>query len=225
MELDWLERRYGPTDPTPGGESILPNHVTLERPEPTENLKYQIFRRDNFTCQACGAVGQQIKLQVDHIAQVNLVGDPTTNNFQTLCETCNKEKGDQVYNFRKPNTELKKNPERMPIFNRGVPVFVDDAGSLERFIRRTINFFYECGAIKEVMMGKIGDYFVHYKCDIELHEGNDPEWLEPLLGQWLTNIVEKLDSKDSQGTFEIDITVTGTDGTECFATSAKGDIY
>jgi superfamily II DNA or RNA helicase len=214
------EIRNGPTKPLNGG--IIDEGTQID--ELPEEVKKKVKERDNYRCQCCGE-SQRRLLQIDHIVPVYYGRNDNPENLQTLCKTCNRLKGIHEFNFKNPNTELKKAPNRIPVFNRGVPVFIDDPGSWEMFIRRTINFCYECGAIKEVLMNKTGSYFVHYRCDVALHEGNDPEWLEPLLGQWLANIMEKLDSLKSQGTFEIDITVTGNDDAECFATSAKGESY
>lgn len=211
------EIRNGPTQPLNGG--IIDEETQTD--EPKEEVKKKVKERDNYMCLCCGESRKGL-LQIDHIIPAYRSKNNNYENLQTLCKTCNGLKGTREYNFSNPNTKLITAPDSIPNFPRRVPVLIDDPGPWERFIRRTINFFYECGAIKEVLMRKSGDYFVHYRCDVELHEGNDPEWLEPLIRQWLAKIVEKMDSRKSQETLEIDITVTGTDGAECFATSEKG---
>lgn len=55
--------------------------------------KVNIFRRDNFTCQYCGAKG--VPLTVDHIIPKKLGGKDSWINLVTACIPCNNRKGDQ----------------------------------------------------------------------------------------------------------------------------------
>ncbi len=55
-----------------------------------EELRWEIFERDNFTCQICGI---QRCLTVDHIHPEKLGGTLDKENLQTLCRKCNGRKG------------------------------------------------------------------------------------------------------------------------------------
>ena len=57
------------------------------------SLKWKIFKRDNFTCQACGS---QEFLELDHIIPVSKGGKETEENYQTLCKKCNIKKKDKL---------------------------------------------------------------------------------------------------------------------------------
>jgi 5-methylcytosine-specific restriction endonuclease McrA len=59
----------------------------------TGKLRYQVMRRDNFTCQLCGTHGTEKPLHVDHILPVALGGKSNLANLQTLCMECNLGKG------------------------------------------------------------------------------------------------------------------------------------
>lgn len=52
-------------------------------------LRYQILRRDNHTCQACGRTAPEVKLQVDHVIPEALGGQTVPENLRTLCADCN----------------------------------------------------------------------------------------------------------------------------------------
>jgi len=62
------------------------------------SLRYQILSRDNYTCQACGAKAEDgVLLEVDHIYPVSKGGTDEPRNLRTLCRTCNRGKGDKIY--------------------------------------------------------------------------------------------------------------------------------
>jgi len=76
-------------------------------------LKYAVLKRDNSTCQRCGANIQNtpgVKLVVDHKIPVELGGETTIDNLWTLCSDCNG--GKQAF-FTDQNTELLNNITRM----------------------------------------------------------------------------------------------------------------
>jgi len=56
-------------------------------------LKWEIFKRDNFTCQKCAS---QDLLEVDHIIPISKGGSNKEDNLQTLCLPCNRKKKDKI---------------------------------------------------------------------------------------------------------------------------------
>lgn len=56
----------------------------------SENLRWEIWERDNFTCQKCGS---RRLLHVDHIIPESCGGSLSKDNLQTLCRKCNLKKG------------------------------------------------------------------------------------------------------------------------------------
>lgn len=73
----------------------LSAHTTPES-EPklavSRSLRLQILRRDNHTCQSCGAKAPDVALEVDHVLPVALGGSDEPSNLRTLCEACNSGK-------------------------------------------------------------------------------------------------------------------------------------
>ncbi len=55
-----------------------------------EELRWEIFERDNFTCKRCGS---RRRLAIDHIVPVMRGGMNDPANLQTLCKSCNSAKG------------------------------------------------------------------------------------------------------------------------------------
>jgi hypothetical protein len=51
--------------------------------------RFEIFKRDGFTCQYCGATPPDVVLHVDHILAVANGGDNDPTNLATSCSKCN----------------------------------------------------------------------------------------------------------------------------------------
>ena len=66
-----------------------------ERKPIPKKLRFEVFKRDKFTCQYCGASAPNTVLHVDHIHPHSKGGDDTIFNLVTSCESCNLGKGDR----------------------------------------------------------------------------------------------------------------------------------
>lgn len=58
-----------------------------------KRVRFEIFKRDGFRCQYCGAHPPAVILQVDHITPVAEGGTNDTDNLVTSCAPCNLGKG------------------------------------------------------------------------------------------------------------------------------------
>jgi len=58
-----------------------------------KKLRFEIFKRDSFTCQYCGRTPPDVVLHVDHIHPVAKGGDDDPMNLITSCDSCNLGKG------------------------------------------------------------------------------------------------------------------------------------
>lgn len=71
----------------------------------SKKLRFEVFKRDNFTCQYCGRMAPDVVLEVDHINPVANGGKNDILNLITSCHDCNIGKGKRVIS---ENNELKK---------------------------------------------------------------------------------------------------------------------
>lgn len=55
----------------------------------SKKTRFEVFKRDAFTCQYCGAHPPAVILHVDHINPVALGGVNDMDNYITACEPCN----------------------------------------------------------------------------------------------------------------------------------------
>ena len=57
-----------------------------------KRLRFEVFKRDQFTCQYCGAQPPEVVLVADHIDPAAAGGPTTIDNLITACESCNQGK-------------------------------------------------------------------------------------------------------------------------------------
>lgn len=56
--------------------------------------RFEVFKRDSFTCQYCGKSAPQVVLEIDHIKPVSKGGNNGYLNLVTSCFDCNRGKRD-----------------------------------------------------------------------------------------------------------------------------------
>lgn len=59
----------------------------------SKRVRFEVFKRDGFECQYCGATPPGSVLHIDHIKPVAEGGQNDSDNLVTACETCNQGKG------------------------------------------------------------------------------------------------------------------------------------
>lgn len=65
----------------------------MKRQGISKKTRFEVFKRDSFTCQYCGGQAPDVILHVDHINPVAGGGDNDLMNLITSCEPCNAGKG------------------------------------------------------------------------------------------------------------------------------------
>ena len=140
-------------------------------------IKKAVRKRDK-VCLCCGRTKE---LQVDHIQSRYAGGSHNLENLQLLCKVCNNLKGIRDMNFRQFVTPLQSIETVQAngdlLFRRTV---LREEDNLYTLLRRIINMGLECHAVADVrFVGESQGTKKH--CDIELFQGNDPAWAQPLL--------------------------------------------
>lgn len=62
----------------------------------SKRTRFEVFKRDHFTCQYCGAQPPAVVLVIDHIHPIALGGTNDETNLTTACEPCNQGKSDKL---------------------------------------------------------------------------------------------------------------------------------
>lgn len=73
----------------------------------SKKVRFEIFKRDGFTCQYCGQTPPKIVLEVDHIKPKSKNGKDDKNNLITACFDCNRGKSNILLTEITPT--IKKN--------------------------------------------------------------------------------------------------------------------
>lgn len=75
----------------------------------SKRMRFEIFKRDDFTYQYCGQRPPDVVLEVDHIHPRSQGGDEEDLNLITSCFPCNRGKADKVLTRRivRPDADLK----------------------------------------------------------------------------------------------------------------------
>jgi superfamily II DNA or RNA helicase len=170
----------GPAGPEPGPAA------TGKAPAPPvvdEALKNEVLTRDGRACLACGTPRN---LEADHIVSVYHGGSNEAGNLQTLCKQCNVLKAKLRINFRVARTALGQPQAALPDTRAPASADAANAEAWERFLRRSINFFYQCAAVGDVAIGQKGDGY--YNWTVTLRSDNPQAWLKPQLAGLLERI-------------------------------------
>ena len=81
-----------------------------ERKPLSKKTRFEVFKRDKFTCQYCGRMAPDVILEVDHIKPVAEGGKNEILNLITSCRDCNRGKGKRKLNT---STEIKVQQDRL----------------------------------------------------------------------------------------------------------------
>ena len=73
---------------TGGGAALSGTRKSLSK-----RIRFEVFKRDGFTCQYCGSHPPSVVLHVDHVHPVAEGGTNDIDNLITSCEGCNQGKG------------------------------------------------------------------------------------------------------------------------------------
>ena len=81
----------------------------------SKKLRFEVFKRDSFTCQYCGKMAPEAVLQIDHINPIKNGGDNDLLNLITSCFECNNGKGATKLTDRQ---EIQKQQEQLRLLSQ-----------------------------------------------------------------------------------------------------------
>lgn len=105
----------------------------MSRKTITKKVRFEVFKRDGFTCQYCGRMSPDVVLEIDHINPVNNGGTNDIMNLITSCFDCNRGKGKRKLT---QHEEIKKQQEQLKQLNekrQQLEMLIEWKKELERF--------------------------------------------------------------------------------------------
>lgn len=111
----------------------------------SRRLRFEILRRDNYTCRYCGASAPDAPLTVDHVIPRALGGDDEPTNLVTACQDCNSGKGSTspdeatVADVEEKALQWAKAIERAAVIRRGE--LDDEATIIDAFYNEWREYF------------------------------------------------------------------------------------
>lgn len=70
--------------------------MDIKRINVSKRIRFEVFKRDSFTCQYCGGKAPEVILEVDHINPVSKGGKNELLNLISSCFDCNRGKSDKT---------------------------------------------------------------------------------------------------------------------------------
>jgi 5-methylcytosine-specific restriction endonuclease McrA len=160
---------------------------TIEKPNVlTDEIRQQVYMRDNFQCLCCGKERRRgVSLEIDHILPVAMGGKNVPSNLQTLCRQCNGIKGVNEINYRS-NVSPLNSPKEMKLFA------ITDSDEIQNVISRIVNHIYHCKAFCNLEYSQRKNGKNYHTWNMNLYNGNNPQWLEENLARLLEYIKYEL---------------------------------
>lgn len=89
----------------------------------TKKMRFDIFKRDCFTCQYCGGTPPKVVLEIDHIHPKSKGGDNKEDNYLTSCFDCNRGKSNRSLTnipqtLKERTSVLKEKSTQMQEYNK-----------------------------------------------------------------------------------------------------------
>ncbi len=73
-------------------EELKPKKIKRRESPISPRLRFEILKRDHFTCQYCGRKPPEVELEVDHVEPYSKTKDSSPENLITACKECNRGK-------------------------------------------------------------------------------------------------------------------------------------
>lgn len=76
--------------------SVIKVNMVVDKNKNAKFCRENVFIRDDYTCQYCGAFGEEVELTFDHVTPRAKGGQTNWMNIVTACGKCNRKKADKT---------------------------------------------------------------------------------------------------------------------------------
>jgi site-specific DNA-methyltransferase (adenine-specific) len=78
---------------------MMPQRTDIKVVPPSQSVKERLYREQNGKCNGCGVEFNMQNLEIDHIIPKSKNGGDYYENYQLLCGSCNRIKGNRPMEF------------------------------------------------------------------------------------------------------------------------------
>ena len=114
--------------------------TTPKRKKLSKKIRFEVFKRDNFTCQYCGRKAPDVVLEVDHITPVAKGGQNNIMNLIKSCMECNRGKGKNVLSGNQTLEKERKQLEMLQERREQMKMMMQWQNELLAFEDEQVNF-------------------------------------------------------------------------------------
>ena len=86
----------------------VPKRTDLTEVQPSESVKKQLYKAQDGKCNGCGTEFEIHHFEIDHIIPKSKGGGDYLENYQLLCGSCNKIKGDRTMEYLRMKVEARE---------------------------------------------------------------------------------------------------------------------
>jgi len=121
-----------------------------------KKTRFEVFKRDSFTCQYCGRKSPDVLLEVDHIEPVSKGGTNAILNLITSCGECNSGKSDR----RLADASVLEKQRRQ----------LEELQSRKEQLQMMFEWQKGLQNLKDTVVGQLAEYWSGLVCGWELNE-------------------------------------------------------
>ena len=94
----------------------IPKRTDIKEVLPSESIRQRLYKEQNSKCNACGQNFELWNLEIDHIIPKSKGGGDYYENYQLLCGSCNRIKGDRTMAYLRMKIETRERMMKNQIF-------------------------------------------------------------------------------------------------------------
>jgi site-specific DNA-methyltransferase (adenine-specific) len=94
----------------------IPKRSDIKEVQPSEPIKQRLYKQQDGKCNACGQDFELRNLEIDHIIPKAKGGGDYYENYQLLCGSCNRIKGDRPMEYLRLKIETRERMMKNKIF-------------------------------------------------------------------------------------------------------------
>ncbi|MDR0789677.1 MAG: HNH endonuclease [Bacteroidales bacterium] len=88
--------------------SLVPQRTDIKIEEPSVSVKERLYKEQNGICNGCGTQFEVRNMEIDHIIPKSKGGGDYYENYQLLCGSCNKIKGDRTMEYLRMKNKIRE---------------------------------------------------------------------------------------------------------------------